>query len=140
MPIPAFTTTLQKTHIEMCRANIHGHTDSKCFLQSSICEVVIQEWTFTISLSNFYSVIFVVILPQMFFIGVHNATLCCLIYPTTGKNASLKKIKSVFFVKKVVLRGGDRNTKLHLIVHQREKKLKNSLSYKRSGAYRRYFC
>ena len=53
MPIPAFTTTLQKTHIEMCRANIHGHTDSKCFLQSSIYEVVIQEWTFTISLPNF---------------------------------------------------------------------------------------
>ena len=37
----------------MCRANIHGHTDSKCFLQSSIYEVVIQEWTFTISLPNF---------------------------------------------------------------------------------------
>ena len=53
VPIPAFTTTLQKTHIEMCRANIHGHTDSKCFLQSSIYEVVIQEWTFTISLPNF---------------------------------------------------------------------------------------
>ena len=53
VPIPAFTTTLQKTHIEMCRAIIHGHTDSKCFLQSSICEVVIQEWTFTISLPNF---------------------------------------------------------------------------------------
>ena len=53
VPIPAFTTTLQKTHIEMCRANIHGHTDSKYFLQSSICEVVIQEWTFTISLPNF---------------------------------------------------------------------------------------
>ena len=38
----------------MCRANIHGHTDSKCFLQSSIYEVVIQEWTFTISLPKFF--------------------------------------------------------------------------------------
>ena len=66
MPIPAFTTTLQKTHIEMCRVNIHGHTDSKCFLQSSIYEVVIQEWTFTIRLPNFYSVIFVVFYLKCF--------------------------------------------------------------------------
>ena len=58
VPIPAFTTTLQKTHIEMCRANTHGHTDSKSFLQSSICEVVIQEWTFTISLPIFIQLYF----------------------------------------------------------------------------------
>ena len=43
-----------KKHISKCAVqNIHGHTDSKYFLQSSIFEVVIQEWTFTISLPNF---------------------------------------------------------------------------------------
>ena len=96
VPIPAFTTTLQKTHIEMCRVNIHGHTDSKCFLQSSIYEVVIQEWTFTIRLPNFYSVIFVVFTSNVFN-GNAECVPSCLIYPETGQNASLKKKKSRIF-------------------------------------------
>ena len=109
MPIPAFTTTLQKTHIEMCRANIHGHTDSKYFLQSSIYEVVIQEWTFTISLPNFlFSDLFYCFTSNDF----HGNTKCtpfCLIYLSTVKNARQKKKKEYIFVKSAVWRRLCRN-------------------------------
>ena len=58
-----------KKHISKCAVqNIHGHTDSKYFLQSSIFEVVIQEWTFTISLPNFlFSYRFCLLIPLLFF-------------------------------------------------------------------------
>ena len=106
MPIPAFTTTLQKTHIEMCRANIHGHTDSKCFLQSSIYEVVIQEWTFTISLPIFlFSDLCFYFYLKCFFRSTQ-CNSCCLIYPATRQNARLKKEKKIVFSSKVPLGEG----------------------------------
>ena len=71
---------------------IHGHTDSKYFLQSSIYEVVIQEWTFTISLPNFlfsYSFLFI---PQLFTGNAICTPLCYKLLCRTAK-CKMKNVK-----------------------------------------------
>ena len=71
MPIPTPTTALQHTQDRDVPCYLHGHTDLKSMLYHvSFFEVVVQEWTFTISLPNFlfsdlYFCLYLYCLPEM---------------------------------------------------------------------------
>ena len=82
--------------------HLHGHTDSKSrSIYVYLFEVVVQEWTFTISLPNFLFSDLCFSLPQMFLTEMPNAFLCYNLSRNQAK-CKIKKEKKIVFSSKVL--------------------------------------
>ena len=87
---------------EMCRVFIHGHSDYKnVFALRLICEVVVQRWTFTISLPIFFiQLSFLFVNTSIIFPEMQHALRLAIIYHAEKKNTRTEIQKYVIFCQK----------------------------------------